>query len=31
MIEMAYWTAGLKAETQWLSTLLDRITSRDIA
>ena len=30
MIEMAYWKAVLKAEVQWLSTFIDRITSRDI-
>ena len=31
MIEMAYWKAVLEAEIQWLSTFIDRITSRDIA
>ncbi len=31
MIEMAYWKAVLEAEIRWLSTLIDRITSRDIA
>ena len=31
MIEMAYWKAVLEAEIQWLSTLIDRITSREIA
>ena len=30
MIEMAYWKAVLEAEIQWLDTLIDRITSRDI-
>ena len=30
MIEMAYWKAVLEAEIQWLSTFIDRITSRDI-
>ncbi len=31
MIEMAYWKAVLEAEIQWLSTFINRITSRDIA
>jgi len=31
MIEMAYWKAVLEAEIHWLSTFIDRITSRDIA
>jgi DNA-binding PadR family transcriptional regulator len=31
MIETAYWKAVLEAEIQWLSTFIDRITSRDIA
>jgi hypothetical protein len=30
MIEMAYWKAVLEAEIRWLSTFIDRITSRDI-
>jgi DNA-binding transcriptional ArsR family regulator len=30
-IEMAYWKAVLEAEIRWLSTFIDRITSRDIA
>lgn len=31
MIEMAYWQAILETEVEWIETLIERITSRDIS